>query len=270
MRFKTIMFTIVIVLSALISLLAYFTLTQRRDIATTTYIGGEIIYLPLPRIRSGDHVLSVEEAIAYRRSIREYLDQPITIQQLSQILWATYGVTDPLREFKTVPSAGATYPLEIYVVVKTNGVILENNEYLEPGVYKYDWRRHALILVKKGDFSRDLMREALNQEWVGNARVNIVIAAVFERTTRRYGDRGVRYVYMEVGHAGQNVYLISTSLGLGCVVIGAFNDDGVSRVVGLSSDEKPLYIISIGVPKTPYRVSEQSIHNYILNNRKTP
>ncbi|MET1160795.1 MAG: SagB/ThcOx family dehydrogenase [Thermoprotei archaeon] len=229
-------------------------------------IGDEVIYLPLPRIRK--EVLSVEEALAYRRSIRDYRDEPLTLEQLSQLLWAAYGITDPRRGFKTTPSAGATYPLEIYVVVKTKGVKINETHYLEPGSYKYLPDEHALVLVKRGDLSRQLMRAALDQEWVGEAPVNIVIAAVFERTTGYYGQRGIRYVYMEVGHAGQNVYLEATALGLGCVVVGAFYDEEVRKIVGLDAGEEPMYIIPVGVPEKPYRVSEEEIHEYIMKHRK--
>lgn len=228
-------------------------------------ITGEIVYLPPPRIRK--EVLSVEEALAYRRSIREYKDEPLTLDQLSQLLWATYGVTDPRRGFKTTPSAGATYPLEIYVVIKSRGVVLDNGSYLKPGSYKYNWRTHSLKLIKQGDLSRDLMKAALDQEWVGAAPINIVIAAVFERTTNYYGERGIRYVYMEVGHAGQNIYLEATALGLGCVVVGAFYDEMVKEVVGLAPREEPMYIIPVGVPVKQYRVSEEEIHSFIQRNR---
>lgn len=230
-------------------------------------MSSEVVYLPMPRIRK--NILSIEEAIAYRRSIRNYRSEPLSIEQLSQILWATYGVSNPSRELKTSPSAGATYPLEVYVIVKTNSVKLKNDSYLEPGVYRYDWREHKLILVEKGDFSRELARACLEQSWVANAPVNIVLVAVFERTTMYYGERGYRYVYIDTGHAGQNIYLESTALGLGTVAIGAFYDDEVSKVVGLKENEKPLYVFPIGVPVKKYTVSEEEIHKYIEKNRRT-
>jgi len=261
---------VVAVVASVIALQILLPRLQPRESARETEAGVLVtgdgrVYLPLPRIRSD--VLSVEEALAYRRSIREYRDEPITIEQLSQLLWAAYGVSETKYGFKTTPSAGATYPLEIYVVVKPRGVRVNETHYLEPGSYKYIPDQHALILVKRGDLSEELMYAALGQEWVGSAPVNIVIAAVFERTTRVYGERGVRYVYMEVGHAGQNIYLEATALGLGCVVIGAFYDDEVARVVGLAGSEKPMYVIPVGVPERVYRVSEQDIHNYILSRR---
>jgi len=259
--------TIMVVILSLVYISYEFFFAKHVETPSTEaiYYGEGVVYLPLPRIRKD--VLSVEEAIAYRRSIRSYRNEALSIQQLSQILWAAYGVSDPYNRLKTTPSAGATYPLEIYVVVKTNGVLVDNNTYLKPGSYKYLADKHALVLVKEGDLSKELMEASLNQEWVGEAPVNIVIAAVFERTTRIYGDRGVRYVYMEVGHAGQNIYLEATALNLGCVVVGAFHDTMVKQVVGLGENEEPMYVIPIGVPEKTFRVSEEDIHRYIIENR---
>jgi len=213
--------------------------------------GGEVRETGVARVRlklpesSYKSPVSIEEAILVRRSIREYADKPLTLKQLSQILWAAQGITERRWGFRTAPSAGATYPLEVYVVVKGGGV-----EDLDPGIYHYLPASHEIELVKPGDYSRDLMRAALGQEWVLEAAVNLVINAVYERTTRRYGERGYRYVYMEVGHVGQNVYLQCVSLGLACVVIGAFYDDEVKRIVGGIGE--PLYIIPIGVKKGPW------------------
>ncbi len=229
-------------------------------------IRDNVVYLPLPRIRR--EVLSVEEALAYRRSIRSYRDEPITIEQLSQLLWAVYGINEPRRGFKTTPSAGATYPLVIYVVVGSNGVSLGNGSFLKPGSYRYDPYSHSLHLVKEGDLRDDLARAALDQEWVREAPINIVICAIFERTTRVYGERGYRYVYIEVGHAGQNIYLEATALGLGTVAVGAFYDDAVRLVIGAKPNEHPLYIMPVGVPTKPYRVSEQEIWEFIEEHRR--
>lgn len=257
---------IVLVVSILVAYIVYLSIFREKHPEKYEYgIVKETVYLPLPIIRKD--VLSVEEALLYRRSIREYLDQPLTIQQLSQLLWATYGVNEPRWGLKTCPSAGGTYPLEIYVVVKSNGVLLEQGLHLEPGSYKYNWRTHTLILIKYGNLSSDLAKAALNQEWVREAPVNIIIAAVYERTTRIYGERGIRYVHMEVGHAGQNIYLEAAALNLGCVVVGAFHDDAVRDVVGLAPDETPLYIVPCGVPRQLYRTPEREIHEFILRNR---
>ncbi|GBC70646.1 hypothetical protein HRbin02_00414 [Candidatus Calditenuaceae archaeon HR02] len=200
----------------------------------------EKISLPPPRYNSS---VSIEYALKVRRSIREYENKPLTLEQVAQLAWAAQGITDERYGFRTAPSAGATYPLEIYIICKKNGV-----EGLSEGVYHYLPREHALELVKRGDYSRELMSACLDQEWVRDAAVNIVITANYERTTYRYGERGrIRYVHMEVGHVGQNVYLQCVSLGLGCVVIGAFYDEEIKRILGV--DEEPLYVIPVGVKK---------------------
>lgn len=195
--------------------------------------------LPVPRYSSG---VSVEETLFRRRSIREYSGEALSLEQVSQLLWAAQGITEPRWGFRTAPSAGATYPLEVYLVVREDGV-----KGLEPGIYHYLPRSHELELIRRGDYSRKLMAACLDQEWVGAAAVNIVLTAVFERTTRHYGERGVRYVYMEVGHVGENIYLQCVSLGLGCVVVGAFYDEDVKSILGV--DEAPMYVIPIGVLK---------------------
>ncbi len=162
---------------------------------------------------------------------------------MAQLAWAAQGITDKRYGFRTAPSAGATYPLEIYIVVKENGVAG-----LSEGVYHYLPREHELEVVKRGDYSRELMSACLDQEWVREAAINIVITAIYERTTDRYGERGkIRYVHMEVGHVGQNIYLQCVSLGLGCVVIGAFYDEEVKKILGVN--EEPLYVIPVGVKK---------------------
>lgn len=202
---------------------------------------NSVVKLPQPQV-SGK--MSVEDALAKRRSIREYTGQPLTLAELSQLLWAAQGITEPRYGFRTAPSAGATYPLEIYLVVGQDGVVG-----LEAGVYQYNPRSHALALIFRGDLRSELSVAAIDQRWVAEARIDIVIAAVFERTTAKYGERGVRYVYMEAGHAGQNVYLQATALGLGTVVIGAFHDEEVQRVLRMPRDHKPLYIMPVGYPK---------------------
>jgi len=227
-----------------------------------------VVLLPYPRIRSD--VISVEQALAYRRSIREYLPKPITIFQLSQLLWAAYGINEVVHGFKTCPSAGALYPLAIYVVVgeKTVAIDLNKGVYLPAGVYRYNPYTHSLKLVKKGDLRKELSIAALGQEWVRDAAVDIVITANFAKTTRVYGQRGVRYVYMEAGHAGQNIYLEAAALGLGTVVVGAFYDEEVQKIIGAPPNEKPLYIVPVGVPKKFYTVGEEEIAKFIAEQRK--
>ncbi|MCS7128425.1 MAG: SagB/ThcOx family dehydrogenase [Sulfolobales archaeon] len=222
-------------------------------------VEAEEVLLPLPKKVT---LISVEEAMLYRRSIRDYLTTPVAIEKLSMILWAAQGVSETKWGLRTAPSAGATYPLEVYIVVGASGVALEEGVYLEAGVYKYDVHRHSIKLVAEGDRRAELAKAALGQEWVENAPVVIVICAVYERTTARYGERGYRYVYIEVGHAAQNIYLMATALGLGTVAVGAFYDDEVARVVGVEQRERPLYIMPIGVPQQPYVTSFEEIGSY--------
>ena len=225
---------------------------------------GHVVYLPLPQRTTS---MTVEEAVLLRRSIREYSGQPVELEHLSLILWAAYGITDPRTGFRSTPSAGATYPLEVYVVVGERGV-RSGGTYLPAGVYKYDPYTHSISLVKVGDFRRELATAALGQRWVEEAPVDIVVTAVFERTTRVYGERGyLRYVPMEVGHLGQNVYLISTALGYGCVVVGAFYDDKVREVVGAGAQEVPMYIIPVGRPARSHYTSFEEVWEYVISRR---
>ncbi len=200
-----------------------------------------VLKLPSP-VTAG--TMSIEEAIFRRRSKREYLDKPLDGFQLSQLLWASQGITEPKSGLRVTPSAGGTYPLEVYAVVGENCV-----KDLRAGIYRYSPKDHTIVLVASGDFRTDLSAAALNQEWVAKARVNFVVTAVYERTTQVYGSRGIRYVNMEAGHVGQNVYLIATAMGLGGVVIGAFHDEQVQSVLRLPKDQVPLYVIPVGYPK---------------------
>ncbi len=196
---------------------------------------GDIIILPEPQ-SSGS--MSVEEALLERRSIRNYKDEALTLAEVYQLLWAAQGITN-LRGHRTAPSAGALYPLEVYVVAG-------NVDGLPAGVYKYRPHEHELEKVAVGDVRADLCAAAINQECVEDGAAVLVFAAVYERTTQKYGERGVRYVHMEVGHAAQNVYLQAVSLGLGTVVVGAFDDDEVERLLHMQDDERALYIMPVG------------------------
>ncbi|NHV96376.1 MAG: SagB/ThcOx family dehydrogenase [Thaumarchaeota archaeon] len=199
-------------------------------------MASNILKLPKPRTKG---LVSVEEAIAVRRSVREFSPTPISLEDLSQLLWAAQGVTEPESGGRSAPSAGATYPLEIFVFVKQGGV-----KEVEAGVYRYRPLDHSLIKVASEDRVRALMEAALYQEFICEAAVNIVIAARYERTTARYGGRGVRYVHIEVGHVGQNISLEAVSLGLGSVMVGAFNDSLVKKLIDEAAE--PVYIIPIG------------------------
>jgi len=186
--------------------------------------------------------MSLAEAISRRKSIRYFASQPISQLQLSQILWATQGTSDSPWGRRTVPSAGATYPLEVFVVCGNNGV-----EGIGDGIYHYNIDNHFLTLHHQGDTRSELARAALDQEFIHQAPVDIVICAEYERTLRRYGVRGERYVHIEVGHAGQNIYLQATALGLATVAVGAFHDEQVRQVLRLDKRYKPLYIMPVGV-----------------------
>ncbi len=199
----------------------------------------EIVELPKPRL-DGD--MSVERALELRRSVREYSDESLSLDEVSQLLWAAQGITEPARGYRTAPSAGATYPLEVYAVVgEVQG--------LEPGLYRYSPGDNELIGKIEGDFRRELQGAALGQRMVGDAPLVILFTAVYERTTARYGQRGERYVHMEAGHAAQNIYLQVVSLNLVTVVVGAFNEVEVKDVLHLPQEEEPLYIIPVGRPK---------------------
>jgi SagB-type dehydrogenase family enzyme len=195
----------------------------------------ETIKLPDPHKES---TTSIEEALLKRRSVRSYKDSPLRLSEVSQLLWAAQGITSP-RGLRTAPSAGALYPLEVYVVAG-------NVDGLPEGVYHYRPDNHEIALVVTGDKRGELCRAALGQTSVRNAAAVIVFSAVYKRTSMKYGDRGMQYVHMETGHAAQNVFLQAASLEIGTVVIGAFYDDAVREVMKMSDREQPLYIMPVG------------------------
>jgi SagB-type dehydrogenase family enzyme len=193
------------------------------------------VRLPEPK---HDSKVSVERALAERRSIRGFPDEALTPADVSQLLWAAQGLTDPAGH-RTAPSAGALYPLEVYLV---SGHVAS----LPAGIYRYHPQGHELVKLLDGDRRSDLCSAALSQTAIKQAPVSIVITAVYERTTRKYRDRGIRYVHMEAGHAAQNICLQAVSLDLGTVVIGAFNDDDLKKLMPLGPSEEPLYLIPVG------------------------
>lgn len=189
------------------------------------------ISLPKPEFKGEK---SLEECIYERESVRNFKDKVIELEKVSQILWASQGKKGDKR---TVPSAGATYPLEIYVTLK------------DKGFFNYNVKKHALELITEENLSSKLARASLDQNFISEVYMNLIICAEFSRTTWRYGQRGVRYVFIEVGHCAQNVHLEAVALGLSSVPIGAFDDDQVKTVLKLSKKIEPLYIIPIGYPK---------------------
>jgi len=196
---------------------------------------GDKITLPAPRY-AGD--ISVEQALRERRSVRSYSNEPLSVQEISQLLWAAQGITNE-RGYRTAPSGGALYPLETYIVVG-------NARGLGDGIYRYIPRGHSLEIIQSGDKRSELSAAALGQSSVKEGAVVFVFSAVYERITRKYGERGIRYTHIEVGHAAQNVCLQAVSLNLGTVVVGAFRDEEVKKVVRMGKNEQPLYLIPVG------------------------
>lgn len=199
------------------------------------------IQLPPPSLKGKQLGVLLQERI----SCRNFLDSPLPIVTLSNIMWASCGlqhdtVTGATR---TIPSAGATYPIDIYVVVgkkSTNG--------LNEGVYRYSIEEHALVQVNHKDKRPELAHACLKQQFISKAPVSLIITGKFSKTTGRYGERGERYVYMESGHAAQNIYLAACDAGLGTVEVGAFNDEEVHSVLGLEPGDAPLLVMPLGFP----------------------
>jgi SagB-type dehydrogenase family enzyme len=192
---------------------------------------GEIA-LPSPQL---DGETSLEAAIASRRSVREFTDEPLSLDEISQLLWAAQGITDP-RGLRAAPSAGALYPLELYVAAPE-------------GAYRYLLREHALQVVWEEDRRSHLWDAGLRQGALQQAAAIFVVTAVYQRTEAKYGDRAERYVKLEAGHAAQNILLQAVALELGAVPIGAFYDDQVQAALELPADHRPLYLIPVGRPE---------------------
>ena len=181
---------------------------------------------------------SVELLLWQRRSVRSYKKSSMNLAEIGQLLWSAQGVSNT-RGLRTAPSAGALYPLKLFVVVG------DVNE-LSPGIYQYNPEDHSLLKTAEGDVRKLLQKAARNQSSIGDAASIFVFTAIYRRTTWKYGKRGVRYVHMEVGHAGQNLFLQAEALGLGTVVVGAFDDDEVREVLNLDRNVEPLSLMPVG------------------------
>ena len=202
------------------------------------YPGSKIIKLPKHAHRG----IPLEEAIEKRRSVRNYSGKLLTLSQLSQLLFSAQGITGKLYDqpLRTAPSAGALYPIEVYVIA--NDV-----EGLPHGIYHYAVLNHSLELVKSGDFRKEITAAGLEQEMLGDADVTFVLSAVFDRVRHKYGERGFRYAYIEAGHISQNIYLQSVSLGLGSVSIGAFLDEEINKLISIDGrTEAVIYLHAVG------------------------
>lgn len=208
-------------------------MTMKRTLAAQD--AQKVFQLPRPAHKGPT---SLEGVLWTRRSVRDFAPGALTLAQIGQLLWAAQGITHA-DGFRAAPSAGALYPLELYLVVG-------DVDDLEPGVYRYRPRQHDLVSVRSGDIRRGVARAAVRQDWVADGAAIVLIAGVYERTTQKYGDRGIRYVHMEVGHAAQNVYLQAAALGLGTTFVGAFEDRRIAEVVGLTDRDRPLGLMPVG------------------------
>ncbi len=194
-----------------------------------------IVELPQPVLDSKE---SLGQLLQQRRSVREYSSESLSLSELGQMLWAAQGITHP-RGLRTAPSAGALYPLELYVVAG-------NVSGLEAGVYHYQIHKHRLALHVAGDKRQALGQAAYMQTWLSEAPVVFVFSADYKRTSKKYGKRAKRYVHMEVGHAAQNLFLQAEDLGLGSVVVGAFFDEEVAELLQLPAGLAPLALMPAG------------------------
>lgn len=196
---------------------------------------SDYIALPEPALTGST---CLERLLVKRRSIREYPDTALKLAEIGQLLWAAQGITHP-QGYRAAPSAGALYPLQLYLVA---GAAQD----LAPGVYGYDPERHHLVMTQAGDQRNFLAHAALSQDWLADAAIIVVFSAEYKRTTRKYGERGKRYVHMEAGHAAQNLFLQASALDLATVIVGAFDDDKVADVLRLPEQEQPLILMPIG------------------------
>lgn len=209
---------------------------------------NEKVYtLPAPSIKG---TMSVEEALQQRRSRRQFLDNELSMEQLSQILWSAYGITLKRDDYpvfrgglRTAPSAGALYPLEIYVLIG-------NVKGIEPGFYKYNSKEHSIRCIISGDLRKEASTAAYNQKMIKEAPAVLFYSAAFERCTKKYGERGKeRYVCMDLGHSAENVYLQAEALHLGTCAVGAFSDEALKKLLQLPAEEEPLYMMPFGYCK---------------------
>ena len=186
----------------------------------------------------------MEKAINGRRTIREFKDRVLSLNHLSQLLWAAEGITDPILKRRSVPSAGALYPLDLYMVLGEKGV-----KGMEAGVYHYSPATHSISAISKGDRRKEIGSASLGQTWVVQAPVIFLITAEYKRNAWKYGERGIRYAHMEAGHVGQNLFLQAEAIGLGAGIVGAFVDGEVSKAVDLPPKHEPLLLMPVGYRK---------------------
>lgn len=194
--------------------------------------------LPEPRFNGQ---MSVEKAIMERRTERSFSSKTLTLEQLSQILWAAQGITEKGGFKRAAPSAGALYPMDVFVVVGKGSI-----DGMGQGIYHYEPRTHSLSLIAEGDHRDELARSSLSQFWMAKAPVNVVICAEYRRITGKYGERGERYAVIESGHIAQNIFLQCQAVGLHAGLVGAFTDAEVRRVLSIEPGLEPLLIMPVG------------------------
>jgi SagB-type dehydrogenase family enzyme len=216
---------------------------DRVEIRFRTYPGAP--RTPLPG-RDFELDVPLGAALSRRRSVRDFTPGPLPLETLGRLLHASYGVKGERREGeptfeRSAPSAGGLYPLEVYVAT-------QSVEGLADGVYHYDALAHALELRRPGLAQPALVHLALDQEMVRAASVVVIITAVPARTMVKYGQRGYRYVWLDAGHLGQNLYLSATALGLGPVGVGGFFDADLNALLLLPAGEEAFYLVCIGRP----------------------
>ena len=206
---------------------------QSREILLT-------VDLPQAEISSN---MSVDEAIQNRRSVRCFSTTSLTLQDVSQLLWAAQGITDSERNFRATPSAGHVFPMEVYLVAGNGSV-----QGLEAGIYHYNPFNNTLEKIVDGDQRYNLSQAAHQQEWVYEAPISLVITGDYLKMEDKYpeGNISTRFVDMEAGHIGENIYLEAVSRGLGTVAIGSFYDNQMINLLKLPSNETPLYIYPVG------------------------
>jgi SagB-type dehydrogenase family enzyme len=191
---------------------------------------SNIIQLPEPQKTSG---VSLESAILNRRTRRDFIEKDLDLALLGQLLWAAQGITHP-EGLRTVPSAGALYPLDLYLATRT---ILG----------RYDPEGHSILVVQQGDFRGRITEAALNQDFIVRAACSFLLTSQPLKTSSRYGpDRSPRYIALEAGHAAQNLLLQACARGLCGVPVGAFVDDQIAMIFGLAPTQEPLYLLCIG------------------------
>lgn len=194
-------------------------------------------------IEPKDHKeVSLKGLLEKRHSVRAYKDKALSIQVVSTLLWSAYGTKR--GGGRVVASAGGIYPIHIYLVAKK--IELDDGRLMPQGIFYYRPETDELVQVKKGDIAKEIARASLSQLWMADAPCMIVIACEYRKITSKYRERGIRYAHMEAGSVAQNISLCAVNNGLGCCIVGAFDDERVKECMGIERPHEPLLIIPIG------------------------